>query len=389
MNLINLDRTVIQFIPESITRIAEVSDEDYFGEKYAGYVSNSHLKYLNPDEGGTAYNYANRKSFSTDSLELGSAVHRAVLEGDKFVLAEVSKPSGKLAKVVELAIPYYKKGSMSYEVAMMKAMMDLDYYGETRTAARNDTATENGKEYFDFLMKTQDTSSLIILAPEQREKFLKAIDSIKNNKSIEELLHPSNSVFNILHFSEDVLTGEILVKIQESDKSMGIGSATQVTIPVKCKIDNWTIDFDNKVITLNDLKTSSYPIQNFMGRWVKVNEPIEPGSEKIVEVDKFLPGSFQKWHYQRQMAIYGAMLVSHCEKEYNIEILDGWSIKTNMIVAETIAPFNAYSFEVTEDWLMSGYSELERVMGRLAWHTLYGFDKIMEFYDRTRETSNT
>lgn len=372
--MIDFDKVEISIVPGSIKRIPNVSDEDYFGEKYAYYVSNSNLKHINPEEGGTAYKFSHRQSFTSDSVELGSAVHRAVLEGDKYVLAEVSKPSGKLAAIVEKAVQlYHVNKGRTYDKLMLQAMLDLDYYGESRTTARADTAIENGREYFDFLVQTKDTSGLIILAPEQREKFMKAIASIKENRDIEALLHPSDSIFNILHFSEDVLTASQLVKIQE-----GIGERF-VTIPIKCKIDNWTIDFDNKVITLNDLKTSSYPIQNFMGRWSKVSEPIEPGSLIVRDVDKFTPGSFQKWHYQRQMAMYSAMLIAHCEEEYKIDTLDGWQVKVNMIVAETIAPYNAYSFEVNDHWLLAGYTELERVMGRVAWHTINGFDKIMEF----------
>lgn len=385
--MIDLSSVRMDIDPDTITRIPNVPDEEYFGEEYKQYVSNSILKYINPDEGGSPYIYANRINSQSSSLELGSAVHKAVLEGDKYVLAEVSKPSGKLVAIVEKAYTLYLENSArTYEKVMLEAMLELDYYGEARTATRADAAIEAGEEYFKFLVATKNNNKYIVLSIEQRVKFLKAIDSIKGNKNITELLNPSSDVFNVLTFSEDVLTGLAHVSWQEDDEW---GSQTNTGVPIKCKIDNWTIDFDNKVITLNDLKTSSYPIQDFMGKWVKQPQPITPESEVLQEVDAFLPGSFQKWHYYRQMAMYVQMLVLYCKKEYKIVDLESWTINVNMIVSETVPPFNAYTYKVTDAWLTVGSNELEELFGRIAWHRIYGFDKVIELERRSIKTGST
>jgi len=371
--MINWNSVSLRIIPDSVVRIPDVSDEDYFGDKYREYISNSNLKHLNPDEGGSAYNFNNRKSNQSNSLELGSAVHRAVLEGDKFVLAPVSKPSGKLAEVVEYAYKLNKEyPARTYAMQMLAAMYDLEYYGSARTTARADAAIADGKEYYDFLASTENLTDKIILSADNKEKFMKAVDSIKANTEIQTLLKPSTEFFKVESFSEDVITADVEIMYEED--SLPVFKK----IPVKCKIDNWTINHDLKEIVINDLKTTSYPIQNFMGRFVTEWEPIEEGSETLAEIHKFLPGSFQKWHYQRQMSMYSQMLLEHCKREYSIADISDWTIKVNMIVAETCQPFNAYSFEVTQDWLDAGQQEYRNLMARLAWHMQNGFDKLIE-----------
>jgi hypothetical protein len=380
--MIDLTKTKVTFLPESVKRIPEVDDSDYFGEAYKQYVSNSSLKYLNPDEGGSAYAYINRVSNQSNSLELGTAVHRTVLEGDKYVLSEVNKPSGKLSGVIEAAYILCKRHpERPYSHLVIQACGDTDYYGKSLTEARIQSAIEDGREYFEFLKVTGEDSSLIILSPENKSRLLKATQSIKENSEITALLKPSESFFDVRSFSEDVITIEVLVEFEEPGEFISSAVVTQVDL--KCKIDNWSIDLDNKVITLNDLKTSGAPIQGFMGKWVTMLEPECEGCVEIVDGKKFIPGSFQKWHYHRQMGMYAAMLTAHCVKEFNIDNIDDWTINVNMIVAETIAPFNAYTFAVTKQWLDAGIREMNSLLGRLAWHKIYGFDKVIEFDTRT------
>lgn len=44
----------IQIVPLLDTlQILDISDEEYFGEKYREYISNSRLKLIDPEEGGS------------------------------------------------------------------------------------------------------------------------------------------------------------------------------------------------------------------------------------------------------------------------------------------------------------------------------------------------
>lgn len=58
-------------LPESVKRI-EMSDERYFSDEFKDYVSNSGLKYINPEQGGSLKEYfTGNHHFSTASLRLG------------------------------------------------------------------------------------------------------------------------------------------------------------------------------------------------------------------------------------------------------------------------------------------------------------------------------
>ena len=100
------------------------------------------------------------------------------------------------------------------------------------------------------------------------------------------LLHPTDDFMNpIPTFNEDALFMDVVVLYK--------GHA--VKLKLKAKADNRTIDEENKVLTLNDLKTTSKPIGMFMRKQ---------------------DGSFTKYHYSRQFAFYKFMLETYCMKEY-------------------------------------------------------------------------
>lgn len=90
-----------------------------------------------------------------------------------------------------------------------------------------------------------------MLSDSDRQKCLASIKSLKNNKLVQSILHPTD-VFGdpIPSFNEEAFFADYVVLID--------GKAC--VIPFKLKIDNWTIDVDNKVLTLNDLKTTGNKI---------------------------------------------------------------------------------------------------------------------------------
>lgn len=65
----------IQLIPivDSDNR-KKISDEVYFSKEYSGYISNSRLKYINPEENGSPTLYLNPPHFSTNSLKIGRKI---------------------------------------------------------------------------------------------------------------------------------------------------------------------------------------------------------------------------------------------------------------------------------------------------------------------------
>jgi hypothetical protein len=364
-----------KLVKGSVKRLHGIDDADYFGEEYSDYVSNSSLKYINPDEGGSAFNYKNRVSQQSDSLELGSAIHKMILEGDKYILSEVDKPNGKLGVVVDKAYWLYNLAShlgktVTLEELVREAATMADYYTGVLTEDRINDAVDKGRAYFEFLVRKGDRRDIVVLTPALKGRLEKSVSSIKANRDIMSLIRPSGDIFDVRHFREDVIVAEAMVNGR--------------VLKLKCKVDSWSIDFDNKVITLNDLKSTGASIQGFMGKYVTVFEPGE-GTE-ILSRKEFVGGSFQKWHYHRQMGMYAMMLKASCVEEFGITDIEQWEFKVNMVVAETLPPYNAYSFDVHNGWLEAGVLEMEDLLARVAWHEQNGWDKIMELDDSRRET---
>jgi hypothetical protein len=185
-------------------------------------------------------------------------------------------------------------------------------------------------------------------------------------------IFPDRDIFDIESYNEDVITvsGTFTIPDEEMLES-------KIDIGFKAKIDNWSIDKDNKVITLNDLKTTGKPVETFGGQHLKSIEVIGPF--EIVPKTVFEEGSFQKFHYYRQMAMYAFILWKYCEKQYGVKASDGWKMNVNMVVIESNAPHNCRVFRVSKRWIDYGKSEFLELSKRVAYHRMFGFDKHIDF----------
>ena len=125
-------------------------------------------------------------------------------------------------------------------------------------------------------------------------------------------------------------------------------------IKFKLKIDNWTIDVENKVLVLNDLKTTGKPINNFMEK------------------------SFVYFNYSRQFAAYLYVLVQYCKKVYDFNFED-WSVKCNVIVVETSGNNDVGVFTVSKELIDSGRKEFCKLLKMVAYCELFGFDDSIIF----------
>ena len=71
----------INLIQDSL-KLEKIPDKIYFGPDYKDYISNSYMGLINPDEGGSPfeYKYASRIS-NTSYFNYGSIIHGKILEG--------------------------------------------------------------------------------------------------------------------------------------------------------------------------------------------------------------------------------------------------------------------------------------------------------------------
>lgn len=329
----------------SVKRL-KISDEEYFSEKYKDYISNSRLKYINPDQDGSPSKYKNGiPQETTRSLQLGSAIHEVFLQPESFSLAEdFNRPSAKLGDVCDCIIKNRKLGKSIYN-SIIDACNEIDYYKNSISNNRIRQILLKGLPYY-YNVRNENVDGKIVLPSNDRKICVSCLNSLYEHKGINSLVHPID-IFGepIKSYNEDAVFIDV--------KCVYKGEST--ILKLKMKADNWTIDPDNKKLVLNDLKTTGKPLGYFMQDY----------------------GSFIHYHYARQMAMYLWMLFHFCKKEYKID--KSWNVSANMIVVETGYDNKAGHFKVSKEQLREGKKEFQRLLKMVGICEICGYDDNIQF----------
>lgn len=333
----------IEIIPESIQFI-KLTDEEYFSEKYKEYISNSKLSLLNPEEGGSIEKFnSGFQSQYSESFELGSAIHAAILQPEEYKISDIRKPSGKLG-LFAIEVYNFRKQGFSLQESFNRASIKADYYSKQLTPNRLKKAIKESLNFYLQRMKISErycAKPYIYLSNKMFETFSSCLKGIRDSK-IGRYIRPSGLIEDPESFNEYAIFCEIKVIIDD-----------KITIiKLKAKLDNFTIDHEEGVITLNDLKTTGKSVTFFMGNKVKVFT--EETGEQLVWYD----GSFQKYHYYRQMGLYMWLLQAYIQKEFGY----CYKSKANMLVVETIPNYKAKIYPVNGKQIQKGLEEFKQLI---------------------------
>lgn len=336
----------MNIIPNSV-QLLNMSDDDYFGNGLPGHLSNSRMSLINPSEGGSVARFKNGFDQKTESLTLGTAVHQMVLEGEYYRLAEVDVPSDAVRKIINTVhkLTTREDNPLLFNDAVQLAVQLHNYYKGKPSAKILDTMVAKSKPYYEFLCNNHDDPSLIYLTPDLKIKCINAKKAVDENVQAQALLNPNKSMEygtdEVESFNEHVLTCKILFRGKVYN--------------LKLKMDNFTINHTRRIVTLNDLKTTSFPVDNFFG-----SEGLELVNYEMVT--RLFKGSFQKYHYYRQMYMYLTILKAYVGQKYGED--HGYTFDCNMIVTETFGfKPKAAVFPVEESWLKLGNTEFDFLMG--------------------------
>lgn len=333
--LINLDS--IQLI--------KMTDEEYFSKKYSKYISNSQLSLLNPEEGGSVELFKKGfKSEYSDSFALGSAIHAALLQPEYYEIGSVTKPNGKLGVWAEMVFKLRSEGNTILN-SILLASEKSDYYKYKLHGTRLKTAIKSALPFYleRLKIKSLPDKNLIFLSHSLKPKFEECLLNISKNK-IEDILYPSG----ILKTPEVFNEYAILCDLEYVDEETG----EIILIPFKSKLDNFSINEEESEVSLVDLKSTSKPVNYFMGNVVKKFD--DDGN--YTETNYI--GSFQKYRYYRQMGIYLWLL------QTALKHLRGknFKYKVSMLVIETVPNFNSKVFLVNNSYIKLGLAEFKKLL---------------------------
>ena len=277
----------ITIVPGTI-KLVRMNDPEYFATKG---ISNSKLSLINPDEDGSFEKFESGfKNAYSESFALGSAVHGIVLQPDYYVISNINKPSGKLGLWAEEMYKLRKEGTPIHK-AIHIASYNADYYNTKLSGARLKTAIKSSLPFYLKRMKyIEEEGKETIFMPEAMQlKFNRCLLNTQDSSSkFFETLQPTGLLSPAEYYNEYAIFCDI------DYVNTDTGEVTRLTI--KGKLDNFTIDHENQVITLNDLKTTGKPVNYFMGNHAKFFN-----QETKVEDTIWYNGSFQNYHYYRQM----------------------------------------------------------------------------------------
>lgn len=322
--------------------LEDIDDEVYFSEKYSGYISNSRLSLINPEQDGSPEKFfeglASHKIYS-DSLVFGSAVHELVLQPESFFLVDtVDRPTAKAGFIADIV--YRKDGHMPKDDDFIAAAKEVDYYGGNLSDNQLETLKTKTINYLRnralFEHKYDGDKTPIYLDAKGREKLTSCLEALGNNKYIQDLLHPTGVLEDPITCNEKTILLDVEVEVE---------GYPPFILKLKSKLDNYIIDKENNVITVNDVKTTGKMVNEF-------------------------DNAVTNFHYYRELGMYTYLLSLCAKKFYGME---NPIIKGNFLVVSTIPNYYTKVVPITKKLLMKGFKEFSTLLRLVAKYKAEGY----------------
>ena len=300
-------------------QLEDIPDSDYFSQQYKNYISNSRLGLLKTK--GTKAFFEGIKNEYNPSFEFGSLLHMSVLQPDDFfVVDSVFKPS---AKAGLMADALYKNDGGSCSDDEIKSMSyKIGYYKDKLTKNRLNEFRQKAEPYWRdrFIYETQNPTcdkERLYTSESNYNLLNNCLESINGNENIQKLLHPTGLVENPYTACENAILMDIEAEIDGETK----------IYKLKAKLDHFSIDKEENVITINDLKTTSRPAVIFDPTY---------------------------YSYEREIASYSWLLKLSAKKFFN---LDNPKVKGNFLVSSTVPDYQSCVYPMTPQLFKNGWKE--------------------------------
>jgi hypothetical protein len=310
--------------------LGKLEDAIYFSPKYSNYISNSRLGLLKK-EGKDAFLKGFVQEGFNPSFRLGSLVHEFSLQNDLFELApDLMKPSAKLGAIADYLYPSFLTNEIVPDNKIYEASDIINYYkgkmNEDKCSLVRGSCIDywRARKQFESTYHTEKT--LEYADTKQIEIVTGCVNSLTNNQLVQDLLHPKNSLgLDVISENEQAILLDIQVDIE---------GAEPFIVHLKAKIDNYTIDQEANVITINDVKTCARDTIIF---------------NEIIDL----------YSYNRELAWYAMLLNMCCEKYYNMH---NPTVKGNFLVVSTAAPFYSSVYPMNKQLFINGIQDYKHLL---------------------------
>ena len=309
-------------------------EKEFYAKKF--YFSYSSLNKLlwNPQTFYQMYIMGMKEEKLDAHLLQGKVIHALLLEESKFneqfVISPANLPTGNLRTVVDRVFYHHtelkRNGDLrekldEFDQAILDVMKDMNYHQSLKTDQQrlDKILTAEAFNYWSFLqMKGNKT-----LIDQETYDFCKnAVDLIKTDKSICNLIG-----CNVTEFDNKVVYNEVLLQQDLPNKIFGI----------KGIVDNIVIDHDQKILFINDIKTTSKDLKDF-------------------------PESVEYYSYWLQAVMYCTL----AGMKYADILEQGYQIKFHFVVIDRM--YQCYPYYVTETTINQWFDKMKNVLDIADWH---------------------
>lgn len=265
-------------------------------------------------------------------LVAGRAIHCLILEGDtfedQFVVTPSKLPTANNKIVVDQCFRAYLEQSDEdlnlddFEQVILDTLDSIDLHQKLKTDEQRveKMLTEMNKKYFTYLKSKGDKT---LISQEMYDSCKETVEYVKANDRVTSLLQlGESSTDNFKVLNEEFLYMEL------DDYDFGL----------KGVLDNVVVDYDSKMMFVNDLKTTTKPIQDFAD-------------------------SVDYYRYWMQATIYKKLAIYNYLKGLDLK---EWKVFVTFIVVDK---FNmVYPFQVSSETLTKWENDFEAILEEVDYH---------------------
>ena len=307
-------------------QLENISDSEYFSAKYKNYISNSRLGILKKQ--GAKIFFEGIPQTYNPSFVTGSLLHQQVLQPESFILIDkVFKPTAKAGLMADAL--YKSDGTIPTDDEIKSQSYIVGYYKDKLTSNRLKEFKEKAEPYWrDRFIYEQKNPPIkdkeIIYTDENNYNIISnCLKSLNKNEEIQKLLHPEGITETPYSANEQTILLDVEISIPNYKPHI---------YKLKSKLDNFTIDKEENVITVNDLKTTSRLAKDF---------------------------SPEYFSYERELGMYSYLLKLCAKKFFNLE---NPTIKGNFLVVSTIPEYNSLVYPMTSKLYKQGFEEFKYLL---------------------------
>lgn len=274
----------------------------------------------------------------------GKVIHAIFLSMDKFdeefLISQVNLPTGTSKTLIDrIYKDYYKEEMKDWPLSachneLLQMMVNMNFYQalkDDKPTAKNPLVKSGNEKRLEKVITTETSNYWEFLKSKGKRTVIDQ-QTFEYCKSAAEILEMDDKIRGLmgLKYSEMdnvEIHNETLLKVELTKYPFGIQGI----------LDNLVIDHDNKLININDLKTTSKPLKEFKD-------------------------SVEYYDYWLQAAMYLTLVML----KYSELIEKGYLVKFHFIVIDNL--FQAYAFPVSIDTQMQWIERMSEALEKANYH---------------------